>query len=74
MRENPPGLGTINYLKLPKPHRDANGNLVHLSGRIIDVPTKNEIDEMSDVLPIDDVIEDRPFGPWEERIGGAFKQ
>lgn len=62
---------SFNYLKLPRPNRDANGNIVHLSGVVIEVPTKNEIDEAADLPP--DVIEDRPFGPWEERIGGQFR-
>jgi hypothetical protein len=32
----------------------------------------NEIDLLSDKTPYADVIEDRPFGPWEERIGGQW--
>ena len=27
---------------------------------------------LEEPTPYEDVIEDRPFGPWEERIGGAF--
>ena len=33
----------------------------------------NEIDMQSDVTPMPDIIEDKPFGPWEERVMGAFR-
>jgi hypothetical protein len=36
------------------------------------VEEPNEIDLLSDIPPFPDLIEDRPFGPWEERIMGAF--
>jgi hypothetical protein len=32
----------------------------------------NEIDKLADAPPFPDIIEERPFGPWEERIMGAF--
>lgn len=67
----PPHRKTTNYLKLAPPSRDASGNIAHLSGAVLDVPTKNEIDEAADLPP--DVIEDRPFAPWEERVGGQFR-
>ena len=71
MRPNPPGLGTANPLKLARPSLDPTGNIVHLSGAPLE--TFNEIDATADVPPLENIIEDRPFAPWEERVGGAFK-
>ena len=34
----------------------------------------NELDAMADKPPVEDIIETRPFGPWEERVAGAFTQ
>lgn len=35
------------------------------------VEEPNDVD-LDQPTPFEDIIEDRPFGPWEERIMGAF--
>ena len=63
-----PGLGRPNPLRLPKPLRDANGNLFHHSGRAVEFSTSPIIIHPTSI----DVMQ--VFIPWEFRVMGLFEQ
>jgi hypothetical protein len=63
-----PGLGRPNPLRLGKPLRDANGNLLHHSGRPVEISVSSVI-----VYPTSiDVMQ--MFIPWEFRVTGMFER
>src|SRR5439155_6436082 len=63
-----PGLGRPNPLRLPKPLRDANGNLLHHSRRPVEISASPVI-----IYPtsIDSM---QVFIPWEFRVAGMFER
>lgn len=63
-----PGLGRPNPLRLSKPLRDANGNLLHHSGRPIEISTSPIIIYPTSI----DVMQ--VFIPWEFRVAGMFER
>jgi hypothetical protein len=66
--ESNPGLGRPNPLQLPKPLRDANGNLLHHSGRPIEIVASPVIIYPTSI----DVMQ--VFIPWEFRVAGMFER
>jgi hypothetical protein len=66
-----PGLGRPNPLQLPKPLRDANGNLLHHSGRPVEI-SASPVSVMIFYAASINVM--RVFIPWEFRVAGAFKR
>jgi len=85
-----PGLGRPNPLRLPAPMRDANGNLLHHSGRPVEVSTSPIIIYPIPGPPIDaslllpasmksgpiliDIDVMQAFIPWEFRVTGVFER
>ena len=63
-----PGLGRPNPLRLGKPLRDANGNLLHHSGRPVEISASSVIIYPT---PIDVM---QMFIPWEFRVTGMFER
>ena len=63
-----PGLGRPNPLRLGKPLRDANGNLLHHSGRPVEISASSVIIYPTSI----DVMQ--MFIPWEFRVTGMFER
>ena len=63
-----PGLGRPNPLRLPKPLRDANGNLFHHSGGPVEIRASPVIIYPTSI----DVMQ--VFMPWEFRVTGTFER
>jgi hypothetical protein len=66
-----PGLGQPNPFRLPMPLRDANGNLLHHSGRPVEV-SDSPVSVIIFYPTSIDVMQ--VFIPWEFRVAGVFER